>query len=97
MKLISRILDRRFRHIEAVVNARSEEQIAAIEELVRRVEELAASHRDLAENVTEVIESHLAFHVQSMTEIGAIMAQSHGLDPIAGDHGSTTDEIVRGA
>lgn len=80
MSLFSRPLDRRLDHLERVINARSEEQIAAIAQLSEQVQAIADSHRDLAENITQVIESHLAFHVESMTAIGAMLAEVRATD-----------------
>ncbi len=73
-------LDRRLAHIEEVVNARSEEQIAALDRLAKHFEAIADSHRDLAENITQLIESHLEFHVESMTAIGAMLAEARALE-----------------
>jgi hypothetical protein len=80
-KIFTRVLDRRLAHLEEVIDARSAEQIAALEQLARRLDSISDSHRDLAENITEIIESHLAFHVQSMIEVGAILAEARGLNP----------------
>lgn len=73
-------LDRRLSHLEQVVNARSEEQIESMERLASRLEAILDSHRDLAENITQLIESHLEFHVQSMTAIGTMLAEARVLE-----------------
>ena len=73
-------LDRRLAHLEQVVNARSEEQIAVLEQLAVRLEVIAEAHRELAENITQIIESHLEFHVESMATIGSMLAEAHKLE-----------------
>ena len=76
---ITRSFDRRLGHLEQVINARSEEQIAAIERLTAEVRAIAESHHDLAENITHVIENHLTSHVESMTALGGLLAEARAL------------------
>lgn len=76
----SKPLDRRLGHLEEVINARSAEQIAALDQLVAQLEAISASHRDLAQNITQLIESHLEFHVESMATIGTMLAEMRRLE-----------------
>jgi len=80
MTPIFKPLDRRLAHLERVVNARSEEQIAVLEQLAVRLEVIAEAHRELAENITQIIESHLEFHVESMSTIGSMLAEARKLE-----------------
>ena len=92
MTYFAKPLDRRVAHLEQVVNARSEEQIAALEQLTARLEAVAGAQRELAVNITQLIESHLEFHIESMTTIGSMLAEARALDP--GDPPATESEAV---
>ena len=93
MTPIMKPLDRRLAHLEQVVNARSEEQIAVLERLAVRLEVIADSHRELAENITQLIESHLEFHVESMSTIGSMLAEARKLETRFGAADSGTSGI----
>ena len=93
MTPIMKPLDRRLAHLEQVVNARSEEQIAVLERLAVRLEVIADSHRELAENIAQLIESHLEFHVESMSTIGSMLAEARKLETRFGAADSSASGI----
>ncbi len=71
----TRPFNRRLDHIEVVVNARSEEAIAAVGALHSEIQRIADANEALAMNVSEIIESHLRIHAESMIALGEVVAK----------------------
>ncbi len=71
----TRPFNRRLDHVEAIVNARSEEVIAAIGAVHAEIQRIADANQALALNVSEIIESHLRIHAESMVALGAVIAE----------------------
>lgn len=79
----TRPFNRRLDHVEAVVNARSEEVIAAVGALHSEVQRIADANEALAVNVSEIIESHLRIHAESMIALGAVVAKLEDAPKVA--------------